>query len=322
MESPTAKSNQKSTPASVRDKVSHGVKVTLVGVVVSAVLATVKIAAGILGNAYALVADGVESLLDIFSAVLVLGGLIISSAPRTDRFPYGLGKAEPVAALAVAIVLLIASVGIAISAVLEILSPQHLPAPFTLVVLVAVVIVKEIMFRRLETEGNSIGSRAVMTDAWHHRSDALTSLAAFVGIAFALIMGEGYEAADDWAALLACGIIAYNGLRLLKISLYDILDIAAPKATREEIRAIVLEIPDVHGIDVLWVRGSGLSYLVDIHVEVDGSLSVQEGHQIAHIVKDRLMACELPILDVLVHIEPADRPGRESNRSPVIPESE
>lgn len=232
MESPHAKSNQKSAPASVREKVSHGVKATLVSVVVSAFLATVKIAAGLLGNAYALVADGVESLLDIFSAVLVLGGLIISSAPRTDRFPYGLGKAEPLAALAVAIVLLIASVGIAISAVREILSPQHLPAPFTLIVLVAVVIVKEIMFRRLETEGNTIGSRAMMTDAWHHRSDALTSLAAFVGIAFALIMGEGYEAADDWAALLACGIIAYNGLRLLKIS-YKISSTLRLQRTRE-----------------------------------------------------------------------------------------
>jgi cation diffusion facilitator family transporter len=294
-------------PTHVRDKVAQGVRVTLVGVIVSAGLATVKIAAGLLGNSYALVADGVESLLDIFSAVLVLGGLIISTTPRSDRFPYGLGKAEPLAALAVAIVLLIASVGIAISAVREILSPQHLPAPFTLVVLVGVVIVKELMFRKLEFEGNTIGSRAVMTDAWHHRSDALTSLAAFVGISIALILGEGYEAADDWAALLACGIIAFNGFRLLKVSLQDILDVAAPKSTREEIRRIALAIPEVDGIDVLWVRRSGLSYLVDIHVEVDGSLTVQDGHSIAHVVKDRLMHSQLPILDVLVHIEPAPR---------------
>lgn len=294
-------------PARVKEKVAKGVRITLIGVVVSAVLATVKIAAGILGNSYALVADGVESLLDIFSAVLVLGGLIISTAPRSDRFPYGLGKAEPVAALAVAIVLLIASVGIAIVAVREILSPQYPPAPFTLVVLVGVVIVKELMYRKLEFEGNSIGSRAVVTDAWHHRSDALTSLAAFIGISVALIFGEGYESADDWAALLACGIIAFNGLRLLKASLQDILDIAAPRATREEIRRIALSIPEVEGIDVLWVRGSGLSYLVDIHVEVDGNLSVQEGHAIAHIVKDRLTTSDLPILDVLVHIEPAGR---------------
>jgi len=294
-------------PPHVKDKVAKGVRVTLIGVVVSAVLATVKIAAGLLGNSYALVADGVESLLDIFSGLLVLGGLIISSAPRSDRFPYGLGKAEPVAALAVGIVLLIAAVGIAISAVREILSPQFLPAPFTLVVLVGVVIIKEVMFRKLEFEGTTIGSRAVVTDAWHHRSDALTSLAAFVGISIALILGEGYESADDWAALLACVIIAFNGLVLLKASLQDILDIAAPNSTREEIRKIALSIPQVEGIDVLWVRGSGLSYLVDIHVEVDGSLSVQEGHAIAHLVKDRLMTSDLPILDVLVHVEPAGR---------------
>jgi len=294
-------------PPYVKEKVAKGVRVTLIGVVVSAVLATVKIASGLLGNSYALVADGVESLLDIFSGLLVLGGLIISVAPRSDRFPYGLGKAEPVAALAVGIVLLIAAVGIAISAVREILSPQFLPAPFTLVVLVGVVIIKEVMFRKLEFEGTTIGSRAVVTDAWHHRSDALTSLAAFIGISIALILGEGYESADDWAALLACVIIAFNGLVLLKASLQDILDIAAPKTTREEIRKIAQSIPQVEGIDVLWVRGSGLSYLVDIHVEVDGSLSVQEGHAIAHLVKDRLMTSDLPILDVLVHIEPAGR---------------
>ena len=307
MADPEVKAPPADPPPYVRDKVAKGVRVTLISVVVSAVLATVKIAAGLLGNSYALVADGVESLLDIFSGLLVLGGLIISTAPRSDRFPYGLGKAEPVAALAVAIVLLIASVGIAISAVHEILSPQHLPAPFTLVVLVGVVIVKEGLYRKLELEGNSIGSRAVVTDAWHQRSDALTSLAAFVGISVALILGEGYEAADDWAALVACGIIAFNGIRLLKVSLQDILDIAAPRSTQEEIRRIALSIPEVEGIDVLWVRGSGLSYLVDIHVEVDGSLSVQEGHTIAHIVKDRLMTSDLPILDVLVHIEPAGR---------------
>jgi len=314
MASPHVKTPVSEPPQYIRDKVAKGVRATLIGVVVSAVLATVKIAGGLLGNAYALVADGVESLLDIFSALLVLGGLIISSAPRTDRFPYGLGKAEPLAALAVAIVLLIASVGIAISAVREILTPQHLPAPFTLAILVGVVIVKELMFRKLKLEGSTIGSRAVVTDAWHHRSDALTSLAAFVGIAFALIMGEGYESADDWAALLACGIIGYNGFRLLKVSLQDILDISAPRSTREEIRRIALSIPGVEGIDVLWVRGSGLSYLVDIHVEVNGALSVQDGHAIAHQVKDRLMTSDLPILDVLVHIEPAGRekPGDDA----------
>lgn len=315
MASPHVKSPLSEPPQFIRDKVAKGVRVTLVGVVISAVLATVKIAGGLLGNSYALVADGVESLLDIFSALLVLGGLIISTAPRTDRFPYGLGKAEPLAALAVAIVLLIASVGIAISAIREVLTPQYLPAPFTLVILVGVVIVKELMFRKLQLEGSAIGSRAVVTDAWHHRSDALTSLAAFVGIAVALIMGEGYESADDWAALVACGIIGFNGFRLLKVSLQDILDISAPRATQEAIRKIALSIPDVEGIDVLWVRGSGLSYLVDIHVEVDGSLSVQDGHAIAHLVKDRLMTSDLPILDVLVHIEPAGPGPTQGNAS-------
>lgn len=274
------------------------------GIVASAVLAAVKIVAGIVGNAYALIADGVESLLDIFSSLVVLGSLRIAGQPPSERFQYGYGKAEPLGGMVVAVVLLAAGVGIAVQSVREILTPHHLPEPFTLVVLVGVVLTKEVMFRRLSATGAEIGSRSMETDAWHHRSDALTSLAAFVGISFALIQGEGYESADDWAALFACVIIGYNGVRLFRRGLEDVLDVAPPVEVAQRIRELAESVPGVLRTEKCNLRRSGLGLFVDLHVEVDGSITVQKGHRIAHEVKDSVMGSELNVHDVLVHIEP------------------
>lgn len=277
----------------------------MIGLVVSAALAVVKIGAGVLGNSYALIADGVESTFDIFSALLVWGGLRVSGASPTERFPYGQGKAEHLAALAVSTMLLAAAVGIALGAIREIMAPHQAPALFTLPILAGVVIGKEITYRILREKGRRLGSQALSTDAWHHRSDALTSLAAFVGISIALLGGEGFESADDWAALLACGVIAWNAARLFRSAVRDVLDAAVPEAVHERMRQLTEAVPGVEGVDVLRVRRSGLVFLVDIHVEVDGRLPVREGHEIAHRVKDRLLQSELPVLDALVHIEPA-----------------
>jgi cation diffusion facilitator family transporter len=282
----------------------QGTRATVAALAISALLAVVKITAGFAGNSFALVADGVESILDLLSSVLVWGGLRLSSTPQTPEFPYGRGKAEPVAAMVVAIILLGAALGIAYGAVHSIVTPHTAPAAFTLVVLVLVVVTKELTFRFLSSRGTDVGSQAMMADAWHHRSDALTSVAAFLGISLALLMGEGWEAADDWAALVACCVIAWNGARLLRDALREVMDAAAPEEVRERIRRIAADVPDVHGIDELRVRRSGLVYLVDIHVEVDEGLTVRRGHEIGHDVKDQLIASELPILDVLVHIEP------------------
>lgn len=287
--------------------VVEGTRVVALGVIASALLATAKIAAGILGNSFALVADGVESVLDIFSGLLIWGGLRASAIPQTERHPYGLGKAEPLASLVVSTVLLMAAVGIAVGAVREIVTPHQGPAVFTLLVLVGVVVTKEVMFRMLSARAEAIGSQALQVDAWHHRSDALTSLAAFVGISVALIFGEGFESADDWAALVACAVISYNGIRLFRTSLKEVLDVAPPDEIRDRIRDVTESVPGVEGIDLLRVRRSGLVLWVDIHVEVDGELSVRDGHEIAHLVKDRLMDSDLRILDALVHIEPHAR---------------
>ncbi|MHC4550383.1 MAG: cation diffusion facilitator family transporter [Planctomycetota bacterium] len=288
---------------------ARGARVTAIGTLASAALAAVKILAGLVGNSYALIADGIESLLDILSALAVWGSLKIAVSPPSARYPYGYGKVEPLAALIVAMILLVAAAGIAIQSVREIVTPHHGPAAFTLFVLIGVVAVKEVMFRMLSRAGRSIGSLAVQTDAWHHRSDALTSLAAFVGISVALIGGKGYESADDWAALFACGVIVFNGSRLLRSALREVLDAAPGAEIARRVRQVAAAVAEVRAIEKCRVRRSGLGLFCDVHVVVDGQLPVHEGHRIAHEVKDALLAGGMGILDVAVHIEPAGEPG-------------
>ena len=201
--------------------------------------------------------------------------------------------------------------GIAIGAAQAILSPQEAPESFTLLVLVGVLIAKESMFRLLSARGREIGSRALNADAWHHRSDALTSLAAFIGISVTLTAGEGFESADDWAALVACAVITFNGVRLFRASLREVLDVTAPGEIRDRVRKIAQSVPGVDGVDLLRVRQSGLALWVDIHVEVEGEISVRAGHEIAHLVKDGLLDSDLRILDALVHVEPHPEPHQD-----------
>jgi cation diffusion facilitator family transporter len=301
---PGSAGDPKRGQALLRDAAAKGIRATLWGIVASTVLAIVKVVSGFVGNSYALIADGIESMLDIVSSVVVLGSLRIAAQPADERHPYGYGKAEPLAALAVATALLAAAVAIAIQSVREIWMPHHLPKPFTLIVLIVVVLAKEVLFRKLIQTGEEIGSSAMQTDAWHHRSDALTSIAAFLGIGIALLGGEGYEAADDWAALFAAGVIAFNGTRLFRSAWREVLDVAPPRETVERVRAISGALEGVRVIEKCLVRRSGLMLFVDIHVVVDGDLTVREGHDIAHRVKDALLDADLGILDVTVHIEP------------------
>ena len=186
---------------------STGIRASLRSVIISVALGAVKVISGVVGHSYALIADGVESMLDVVSGAIVAGSLKIAAQPPDEKYPFGYGKVEPAAALVISSALLATAVGIAIQSVREIRMPHHAPAPFTLVVLVLVVVIKELLFRFLMRTGESIDSNAMRTDAWHHRSDSLTSAAAFIGISIALIGGEGYEPADDWAALFAAGVI-------------------------------------------------------------------------------------------------------------------
>src|SRR5262245_37560680 len=193
--------------AALAQQAAHGMRATLWSVLINTILALIKIISGLIGNSYALIADGIESTLDIFSTTVVWGGLKIAARPPDKNHPFGHGKAEPLAALVVSLALLGTAFGLALQSVREILTPHHAPAAFTLFVLIGVIVTKEILFRFIFKVGEDIRSTAVKGDAWHHRSDAITSAAAMVGISIALLAGEGYESADDWAALLACGVI-------------------------------------------------------------------------------------------------------------------
>jgi len=282
-----------------------GARVALLGLLINAVLAAVKIVAGVVGHAYVLIADGMESALDVAGSVVIWGGLTVAARPPDRTHPYGHGKAEPIAAFVVAICVLAAAIGLAIESVREILTPHHGPAPFTLGILVVVIVIKEFLFRYVNRIAQDLESTAVQTDAWHHRSDALTSAAAFIGISLALIGGERWQSADDWAALFACAVIAANGVRLALPAFKEIMDTAPGGKIVKSILAVASSVAGVVEVEKCHARKMGLDYYVDLHVGVDGNISVHEGHEIAHRVKSAIQQSDSRIADVLVHVEPA-----------------
>ena len=285
--------------------IGPGIGIAGSAIAINLVLALVKISTGVIGASYALIADGIESTADIFTSIIVLSGLQFSSKPADHNHPYGHGKAESLAGMAVAIFLIAAAIIIAVQAVREIVSPQQAPAWFTLPILAVIIVVKEALYRRMYSVGSDLKSSSLTSDAWHHRSDAITSLAVFVGISIALIGGAGYESADDWAALLACTIILANGIRILKPSLDEAMDASVSEEVEKEVIAIASSVDGVVAIEKCRIRKSGLGYLMDLHVEVDSDISVKNGHAIGHKVNDRLMKSSIPAVDVVIHIEPA-----------------
>ena len=293
-------------PPSAPHGYSAGARLALIGVTVNFLLAVVKIAAGLLGNCYALIADGIESSLDIFGSLVIWFGLKVAAEPPDETHPYGHGKAEPLAAVAVSIAVIAAAIGLAVLSVREIVTPHHAPAPFTLIVLVAVILVKETLFRKVLHASEHLASTAVKTDAWHHRSDAITSAGAFIGISIALIGGKGWEPADDWAALFTCGLIGYNGWRLLLPALREAMDTAPAPEIAHSVRAAAAAVPGVADVEKCRVRKMGLEFYVDIHIGVNAESTVREGHRIAHEVKDAVRAANPAVADVLVHIEPVE----------------
>lgn len=282
-----------------------GARFALFGLIFNVLLAAAKILAGVIGHAYVLIADGIESALDVGGSIVIWGGLTVAARPPDQTHPYGHGKAEPIAAVIVAVGVLAAAVVLAIESVREIFLPHHAPAPWTLAVLVVTVIIKETLYRYTIRFGQKVESTAVKTDAWHHRMDALTSIAAFIGISVALIGGEKWQSADDWAALVACALIAANGIRLARPAFYEIMDTAPGGKIVRSIRAVASSVPGVVEVEKCRARKMGLDYYVDLHVGVDGNISVHEGHGIAHRVKSAIQQSDSRVADVLVHIEPA-----------------
>jgi cation diffusion facilitator family transporter len=288
-----------------RRRATDGAALVARGIALNAVLAAVKFAGGVFGNTYALIADAAESLLDILTSALVWAGFRVAARPPDENHPYGHGKAEALAALLVALFVFFVAFWVAWHAILEIRHPHAAPKWWTLLVLAGVVVAKLWFSRRLEAAGEQVGSTALGAEAMHHWSDAMTSGAAFIGISVALWAGPGWETADDWAALFACVVIAFNGFRMVAKAQRDIMDEAVSREFEREVRGLALAVPGVRALDKCRVRKSGLSHLVDIQVRVDGNLTVREGHDIAHAVKDALLAsAPHAISDVSVHVEP------------------
>lgn len=293
------------TDARTARRARESAQLVLRGIALNAVLAVVKIAGGVFGHTYALIADGAESLLDILTSLVVWAGFKVAAQPPDADHPYGHGKAEPLTALVVAVFIFLMAGWVGWHAIHEITMPHRGPAWWTLVLLAVVIVTKALFSRRMGAASEAVGSTALGVEAMHHWSDAMTSAAAFVGISIALVGGKGWETADDWAALFACVIIAFNGFRMLSKSLADVMDTAAPLKFENEVRALALGVTGVRALDKVRVRKSGLSHLVDIHVRVEGALTVREGHSIAHAVKDALISSAThAISDVSVHIEP------------------
>ncbi len=287
------------------------------GLLVNALLVLVKLVAGIVGHANALVADAVESSADIFSSMIVWMGLSIAARPADEDHPYGHGKAEPLAAVVVSLMLLGAAVGISILAIREIRTPHHLPAPFTLFVAAGVIIVKEILYRRVLRVGRDVGSTAVTADAWHHRADAISSLAAFIGISIALLGGRGWEAADDWAALVAALLVAVNGVRTLRPAISGLMDEAPDRTVKERVLEAACVVEGVRNVENLKVRRSGLGLYVDLHVQADPGISLEDAHEIAATVKYAIVEAIPSVAGVLVHMEPYRNSGKLSD-DPVL----
>ena len=293
------------------ERAAKGRRVLVVGISINLLLAVVKISVGWFGNADALIADGLESTLDVFSSLMIWVALKIAERPPDSDHPYGHGKIESLAGVGGALLLLVAGSLVAWNSLREIFigaADRPGPAPFTLVVLILVVVLKEGLFRLSQSRNREVGSRALESDAWHHRSDALSSLAAAVGIFVALVGGSRFVSADDWAVLFSCVIIAVNGLLMLRASLGELLDAQAPEAIIAQIMNTARLVSGVESVEKCRVRKSGLTLLADLHVRVRGDVSVAEGHHISHRVKDALMEQDYHLSDITVHIEPSGEP--------------
>lgn len=274
------------------------------GLVINAVLAVVKLVAGLVGNAYALVADAIESGTDMIGSVVVWGGLRIASRDPDEQYPFGYGRAEALAGVVVAALMFGAAAGISIEAIREIRTPHHAPAPWTLGVLAVVIVVKEVLAKRVLDASESTGSVAGAADGWHHRADAITSAAAFIGIAVAIVGGPGWEPADDWAALVAAAIIGINATLLLRTALGDLMDRAPGAVIHDQVSDAALRTSGVLAIEKLKIRKTGTAFYVDIHVQADPSMSLHDAHILSGRVKSAVRSRVPAAAGVLIHMEP------------------
>ena len=282
------------------------VRATWFSILSNTALAVIKWLAGIFGNSYALIADAIESTSDILASFLVLVGLKYTNRPADANHPYGHGRAEPLFTFVVVAFLVTSAAVIAYKSIQHILVPDGPPRPFTLIILAAIIIWKELSFQYVLKKSKQTKSTSLKADAWHHRSDAITSVAAFIGIALSIFMGKGFESADDWAALLASGFILYNSYLIFRPALSEIMDEHLYDDLIAEIRVIAQDVDGILGTEKCFIRKSGMKYHVDLHAIMDGNITIKEGHRLAHVLEDTLREKLPDISHVIIHIEPDD----------------
>lgn len=280
-------------------------KTTYFSIISNASLAAIKWTAGYFGNSYALIADAIESTTDIVSSTLVLVGIKYSSKPADKNHPYGHGRIEPLVTFLVVGFLIISAIIIARQSIINIGTPHELPKFYTLFILAGIIAWKEASYRLVVKKSKETKSSSLKADAWHHRSDAITSVAAFVGITIALILGKGYESADDWAALFASAFILYNCYLIFRPALGEVMDEHVHDDVVVKVREISKIVEGVIETEKCFIRKTGMKYHVDLHVIVDGTISVKEGHQISHVLKDKIKERMPEISNILIHIEPS-----------------
>ncbi len=280
------------------------IKATYFSMIGNIFLAAIKLTAGFLGNSYALIADGIESTADIFSSFFVLVGFKYAQRPPDENHPYGHSRIEPLITFLVVSFLVTSATVIAYESIENIRTPHKIPEPWTLIVLLVIIIWKETSYRYVLRKSKETNSTSLQADAWHHRSDAITSITAFIGISIALIFGKGYETADDWAALFASAFILYNAYLIFRPALGEIMDEHRYDDLVEGIREIALTVNGICGTEKCFVRKAGMKYLVELHAIVNGQITVDEGHYLAHQLQNKLQD-ELPeISHITIHIEP------------------
>ena len=290
---------------------NSAIKTTYFSITSNVLLAVIKLISGFLGNSYALIADGIESTADVFSSSLVLLGLKYAQKPPDENHPYGHSRIEPLITFSVVAFLVTSATVIAYESIVNIQTPHEAPAPWTLIVLVVIILWKEISYRFVMNKGKKLDSGALKADAWHHRSDAITSVVAFIGISIALIFGQGFETADDWAALFASAFILYNSYKIFRPALGEIMDEHLYDGLVTQIRDIGHTVDGILGTEKCFVRKAGMNYLVELHAMVDGKMSVEQGHALAHKLQNEIQRILPEITHITIHIEPGTQAQAE-----------
>lgn len=288
-------------------------KITLIGAGVNIVLTAIKIVAGVLGRSAAMIADGVHSLSDLLSDIVVLVFTHISSKGRDRDHSFGHGKFETLATLIVSLILVVVGGKLmagGVQKIVDILNGEAIPVPghIALWAALASVLAKEILYIATARVGKKVNSPVVIANAWHHRSDALSSIGALAGIGGAILLGEKWTILDPIASCCISIAIIVVAVKMALPSLSELLETSLPEAIEEDIKKTAAAVPGVEDIHNLQTRRNGISFIIDAHVVVDPTISVVQAHDIATAVEDALRAKYGTETQISIHIEP----GREA----------